>query len=402
MRTGTANIVIDIASDLRSIEQEWRLFEQSADCTAFQSFAWLSTWQECIGNRTGVRPAIVTGRRANGELLFILPLATEKMGPARRLTFLGHDLGDYNAPLLAPAYADDAFGRDFLALWQRITQRLQGDPLHRHDLVVLDKMPKRVGHQPNPFCSLPCRPNASGAYLATLATTWDEFYQAKRSGGSRKRDRQRQRRLAEFGPAAMVTAQTPEEARTTLAILIAQKRQAFARMGVPDIFAHPGYIEFFETIATRQRDFVHVSQLQVGATLAATNLGLMFRDKFYHVLISYDAGPVARVGPGTAHLQELMRYAIGHGCAAFDFTIGDEPYKREWADVEMTLYDYVAPTTALGWFLAAPLNALRAMKRRIKHSPRLWAAVTKMRALLGKGSAGAQCADTNGKSGKDT
>lgn len=199
----------------------------------------------------------------------------------------------------------------------------------------------------------------------------------------------------------MVTAQTPDEVRATLGVLIAQKRQAFARMGVTDIFARPGYVDFFETIATRQRDFIHVSQLQVGATAAATNLGLVFRDKFYHVLISYDAGPVSRVGPGTAHLQELMRYAIARGCTAFDFTIGDEPYKREWSDVEMTLYDYVAPTTVLGWLLAAPLNALRALKRHIKHSPRLWAAVTKMRALLGKGNAGAQCADAGRKNDKD-
>ena len=34
-----------IHTRLDDVEDEWRRFQQSAECTAFQSFEWLATWQ---------------------------------------------------------------------------------------------------------------------------------------------------------------------------------------------------------------------------------------------------------------------------------------------------------------------------------------------------------------------
>ena len=45
---------------------------------------------------------------------------------------------------------------------------------------------------------------------------------------------------------------------------------------------------------------------------------------------------------------------IEHGCKLFDFTIGDEPYKREWCDIEIGLCDYVATASFRGWLAAVP------------------------------------------------
>src|SRR5665811_2337324 len=53
------DIRIAVYEDLSAIERDWRAFEPHADCTVFQSFDWLATWQRHIGARNGVRPAIV-------------------------------------------------------------------------------------------------------------------------------------------------------------------------------------------------------------------------------------------------------------------------------------------------------------------------------------------------------
>ena len=79
-----------------------------------------------IGVREGVRPAIVVGRDASGAILFLLPLAVRAAGLARELTWLGSELCDYNAPLLAPAFSARIDRARFLALWQEITQRPAG------------------------------------------------------------------------------------------------------------------------------------------------------------------------------------------------------------------------------------------------------------------------------------
>jgi CelD/BcsL family acetyltransferase involved in cellulose biosynthesis len=225
-------------------------------------------------------------------------------------------------------------------------------------------------------------PNPSGAYLTTLSADWETFYTAKRSAPTRRRDRTKRKRLAESGEVHMVTPHLADEIATTLDVLIRQKCRAFARMGVADIFARPGCRAFFSELTLRGGDLVHLSRLEVGSTVAATNLGLVFRNRYYHVLASYDVGPLSRFGPGAAHLHDLMRYAIARGCTEFDFTIGDEPYKRDWCDTEVALYDHIGAATARGWVVAATEIGLRRVKRAIKQSPILWPALTRGRAAL--------------------
>ena len=143
-------IEFTIYESLSNVEGDWRAFEQQADCTVFQTFDWLSTWQRHIGARGGVRPAIIVGR-AGGEVLLILPLATQKIAFARELVWLGSDLCDYNAPLLAPRFSSSLGTRQFHEVWQHIVATLRSRPRLSYDLVRLEKMPGDVGSQPNPM-----------------------------------------------------------------------------------------------------------------------------------------------------------------------------------------------------------------------------------------------------------
>src|SRR5262245_23929458 len=110
-------IAISIHHDLDEIEADWRAFEERADCTAFQSFEWLSIWQRQIGSQLGVVPAVVAGRDSAGALLFLIPLAIESGGLLRQLRWLGSDLCDYNAPLLSPNFAELVGSARFMQLW---------------------------------------------------------------------------------------------------------------------------------------------------------------------------------------------------------------------------------------------------------------------------------------------
>jgi len=376
-------IVLSVHTDLAAIEQEWRAFEQTADCTPFQTFDWLSTWQRHVGTLNGVTPAVVIARRG-GDIAMLLPLAVQQ-GFARRLTFLGQDLCDYNAPLLAPDFASVAGPDGFAALWRDIRATLQATPALRHDTIALAKMPETIGAQPNPLLALDVRLNPAGAYETMLGADWEPFYTAKRSSATRRRDRTKVKRLGEMGDVKFVNPEASAELALTLDALVRQKGKSFARMGVPNIFERPGYAAFFQELATapRMRSLVHLSRLDVGQTWAATNLGLTFRDCYYHVLASYDDGEVSRFGPGAAHLRELLRFAIARGLTRFDFTIGDEPYKREWCDTEQHLHDYAAAVTIRGWPSAAVSLGWRRIKRAIKKTEPLWNATQRLRSAVG-------------------
>ena len=374
-----------IYEDLAAIERDWRAFEPQADCTVFQCFDWLATWQRLIGARNGVQPAIAVGRDGAGAILFLLPLSVRAGGLSHELTWLGSELCDYNGPLLASAFSGRIDRGRFLALWEEITRKLQAQPRLRFDVIALDKMPELIGAQQNPMRYLGGTANPSGAYLTRLSGDWETFYTAARSSATRRRDRTKRKKLGEFGEIKFVTPATEGDVLSSLDILMAQKARSFARMGVGNLFAVPGYADFFRAIAVdpATRPLVHVSRLDVGATPAAVNLALVYRGRYYHLLASYTDSELARFGPGAAHLHELMHYAIDRGCTVFDFTIGDERYKRDWCDTELTLYDIIAPVTRRGALVAAPKLAVRRLKRRIKQTPVLWAIATKVREVIG-------------------
>jgi CelD/BcsL family acetyltransferase involved in cellulose biosynthesis len=380
-----AGISLRVYGDLSEVEREWKAFERRADCTVFQTFDWLAKWQRHIGKRNDTVPAIVLGGNAEGQLLFILQLAVETRGPARRLTWLGSELCDYNAPLLAEDFCRSVSADRFGKLWQEIVRLLRANPRFRFDFVDLQKMPETVGGQRNPFLSLQVLDHPSGAYVANLDGDWDHFYAAKRSSSTRKKERRQLKHLAEYGEVRFVDVQDRQEIERTLDTLIDQKSRSFARMGVEDIFSRPGYREFFLDVATdlNVSALTHVSRLDVGSTMAATNLGLRFRDCYYLVLSSYHDGEFSRFGPGRAHLHELLRHAIDSGFRQFDFTVGDEPYKRDWSDTELRLHDYLAAVTPRGWLMVAMTTAYRRTKRFIKQSPMLWRAFSKARGLAG-------------------
>jgi len=375
-----AAATISLTTDLASLEREWREFEDSAACTPFQTFDWLSTWQRCVGAEARVTPAIITARQ-HGKLVFILPLAAHNRGHLRQVTFLGHTLCDYNAPLLAPSFSAQVSDAQWGTFWKASVALLKRQ--FRYDLLFLDKMPENVDQQPNPMRLLGTNPHPSSAHAMALSDNWEKFYSAKRSSATRRRDRTKRRKLAELGELGFATAEKPDEVRRTVEMLIEQKSRWFQRMGIPNLFATSGQREFFLSLATAARPLVHVSQLRVGPNCVAANLGLLFHGCYYHVLASHDDGSALRFGPGGAHLHDLMQFAIEQGCKSFDFTIGDESYKLDWADCRLQLHDHVSGNGALGRLVASVMQAKLRAKRFVKKSPLVWRLVTKIRSILG-------------------
>jgi D-aspartate ligase len=393
-RTGGVppQLSVQIFSDLGAIEAQWRQFERTADCTVFQTFDWLATWQKHVGERRNARPVIAVGRFAAGDIALIVPLCLMQGPLARRLCWMGQDISDYNAPLLAAEFSARTTRDDFLAAWHELLVQMQCEPLLHHDWIEFEKMPETVGAQTNPFVHLPVTPNRSNAHLAHLGDDWEKFYHAKRSAATRRRDRSKLRHMSQFGDVQFITATDGVDAHRTLEILMAQKSRALARKGVADIFALPGHRAFFLDLAInpKARHQVHIARTQIGDVCAATNFGIVFRGCYYHLLASYVDGEVAHYGPGALHLRELLAYAIRRGLKSFDFTIGDEPYKRDWCDTVLKLYDHAATTTWRGLPARMSSSLQRRSKRLIKQTPLLWTLASYGRGAVAAVSGGAR------------
>jgi CelD/BcsL family acetyltransferase involved in cellulose biosynthesis len=374
-----AGVDITVVSQLAEVETTWREFQTRASCTPFQTYEWLSTWQRTIGAATGALPLVVLLQR-HGELAAIIPLELRHERGMRVISFLGHEMCDYNGPLLAPSFAALLPKHLFLTAWKEILQRLR--VRHGYDVLILDKLPETIGRQSNPFLALPTSTNASGAHNMALGRNWESFYSEKRSSNTRRHDRAKVRKMEACGAVSVSTASEEAAAALTLESLIDQKTKWFESRGIPNLFSKPGVPEFFLELAKTAPDLVHISELKIGSSCAAANLGLRHNACYYHILASHGDGPATRFGPGALHLREIIRFAIEDGCETFDFTIGDEPYKFEWADQRSALYDHVSGAGFLGDLFARMLAIKGFAKRTIKNTPALWKAASLVRRLI--------------------
>ena len=71
---------------------------------------------------------------------------------------------------------------------------------------------------------------------------------------------------------------------------------------------------------------------------------------------------LAHASPGDFLFFENIAEACRQGLAVYDFSVGDEPYKRLWCDLETRHFDVIIPLSAKGRLLAWNDAARRPIK----------------------------------------
>ncbi len=333
---------------------------------AFGRHAWLRAWHDTLG--AGIAPAVVAV--ADDRVRMVLPLGLGRHNGLRVLEFLGGSVTDYNAPLVDPAFAASLDAASVRALWQRI-----GALLPPHDVIRLLRMPDSLdppdgagsARVPNPLVHLP---EMQPAGLARSVALPDSY--AALSGAIRPQfaadTRRRWRRLAEVGPSGLAVAADAGAMQNLLADLKRMKSRRWRETGDRDWFADPAFGAFYDAMSRMAlpEGRVHGSALTVAGTPVAVHLGLIYRGRFYLLMLGWESGEWQRFSTGRLMLDALLKAAIDDGHRTFDFTVGDEAYKREWADTELPLWRSEAAVTARGRLALAALSARETLRARAK------------------------------------
>lgn len=138
---------IEVHETLETAEKDWRHLEQEGEYFAFQTYFWVKSWHELIGTKLGVSPQIVVLRTPDGEAAMVIPLGIRRERGLRHLSFLAHNLSDYQGPLMAKGVGERIAG-DFAALWSKVLSRLPSV-----DLIDFRRMPNIIGNAPILSCN---------------------------------------------------------------------------------------------------------------------------------------------------------------------------------------------------------------------------------------------------------
>lgn len=368
---------ITVCRHFEELESRWRAFEAEADGFAFQRYAWLETWQRCVGAREGMAPALVWVEDDCGRPLMLLPLGLRQRRGIVRLVWLGGPLSDYLGPLLSPDWNQRVNREGFLALWQAIERHLPP-----FDALCLERQPEHIQGKPNPMLWLGACRHPSSAHAVTLTGNFEAFMRARRGAKWIGAERRKERRLADAGRLAFVVADRTN-VDPLLEAMLAQKSAHYHELGVEDLFAGI-HRDFVRTLTDEQIEagLVRLFVLTLDDRVIASHWGLVDRNRFYHMLPTYARGEIMRYSPGGLLLRHMFRWATERGLRFYDFTVGDEPYKLEWADQELRLFDHFAGRTLRGRWYCAARRLMSAAKGVVKRDRRLWDFGRKLRARM--------------------
>lgn len=351
------------------------IFCRNAPCGPAQHPVWVDEWAQHVND-----DIVFLSLSAGGREILRLPLevVTESLGR------VASPVGGRHANGCFPALLPDADLPAPADLTRMIAAALSKA---RPDIALIDLprlQPHVMGHA-NPLI-LPHSPVSPNIALAVdLTGGFDETLLRHSGKRKRKKHRTNERKFREQGDIRVHAATEAESARRMLDTFFELKAQRFAAMGIEDVFADPAVQTFFRSLygeRTWRRDPAFVLHaLEVGGEIRAITGSSLCGERVICEFSAFRPDPKENTSPGDYLFFEAIRWACEHGFKIYDFSVGDEPYKRLWCDIETVQRDTLIPLNARGRLLAAMRNGTSSLKRQIKNTPPLWSAYKSLRKL---------------------
>ncbi len=347
----------------------WRSLQEHAVMTVFQRYEWLNAWYETIGRSEYAKPIVVAGI-ADESVKILFPLSLDRQLGAKTVGWLASDWCDYTMPLIAPDFAEKLTETDVGAMW-RTLNGIVGDV----DFLQLEKQPLTVGDYANPFARYETREFTADAYALKLGDDWERFYAGLRSSKTRRRLREKEKRLQKAGDLQFRQLSDRVEIRDSVSTMLDWKVAQIVAKGMFNPFSGKDTDEFLVRVASMSPRFARFYSLELDGEMLACCFALVDRASFTIFQTAYGLGPHSRHSPGRILINRMMEAAIEEGLEIFDFSLGDEPYKLDVCDIRIELMQSARAVSAAGWLPALLYNSKTLAKRRVKASERLSEAV---------------------------
>lgn len=196
--------------------------------------------------------------------------------------------------------------------------------------------------------------------------TWSRFADAAAFDqhveqlGARLTDSRRQRRRLEqaLGPLEF----TFDDRRPAVFdTCVAWKGSQYEASGYENLFARPECIELFRQL--RRRRVLVVNSLFAGERLVAAHLGALSDQRFAWWVPAYDTS-LGKYSPGRLLLEDTLHASQALGHLEFDFLVGNEPYKFQYATHNRIIGALGTPTSRERVLMEARVTLTRALSRR--------------------------------------
>lgn len=318
----------------------------------FQRTQWLETWFGVFGRlaSSSVFTAAIEDA-TTGEPVFLLPLRLESHGGIARLTAWDGGVSDYNAPVLSETFAPGP--GEMRGLWAELLAALP-----HADVIELEKLPSSVGAIRNPLLAVDgIRTSRFTRHPLPLPQDGDfETLKTRRFDPSHRRSLAKKRRKLENKGRLVFDFASGTEASATLDRILAWRGNRFAEKAQPEELRR---VDAFYRALCGRTEIARVGRLRLDDRVIAGCFGTRTGDTFQLLAVAHDED-FKNWSPGLLAIESSIAALCAEGVTAYDFTIGDEPYKYDFGVEIEPLYELRAGLSLKG---VAYLHARDAARR---------------------------------------
>lgn len=364
-------------SPLRQTMAAYASLSEQAMTAPPQTSAWIESW-----NRQAQVDAILVTVSQGGQAVLMLALAVRRRGPFTIAEFVGGTHANGNFPVCAAEFPTD--GAHLAELIARALRSARPDI----DLVLLERQLDSLDGRSNPFDGAPLSAISPNVALAVdLQGGFEGVLERTNRKRKLKKHRAQLRKFEDAGGWRRIEATTEAEVRAFLDAFFAMRAHRFRQQGIADVFAPPlvqtALAALYTDALSAPRPAFVLHALEVGGKIRAVTGSARCGRRIVCDFTAFGDDELAATAPGDFLAFENIRAACEEGFDVFDFSVGDERYKRSWCDVETFHRDVYLPVTLRGRALAAGEIAVANAKRRIKENRTLWALAKRVRGMRG-------------------
>jgi CelD/BcsL family acetyltransferase involved in cellulose biosynthesis len=338
-----------------------------------QSALWVRNWT-AHAKPDGLIAAIIV----NGRAVFALALEIVNSGPFRVARFMGgsHANGNFPATL-----------RSWLASETSVAVNAVIRAIHAArpdiDAILLQRVATNLDSVENPLLALRHAPSPNLALAVKLDGGFEAVLERAPAKRLAKRHRKQQRKFEAAGGFRRITARSPQDAIGMFDAFLAMKAERFRELGVANVFDGPHIRAFFQALfvgalnETRPSFVLH--GLEVDGRLRAITGTSICGKRLICEFGAISSANLPGSSPGEFLFFDNIREACETEYQIYDFSVGDEPYKRSWCDIETRHVDILLPLTAKGRVLTATTRLAAWLKAFVKGNPLIWRLVKTVR-----------------------
>ncbi len=314
---------------------------------------WIYKWWKNIGkNEYYEIKYFIFSKNKKYKLIF--PLVIRNFFGLKIIEIAGGKVSDYLSPIFHKKLK--LFNEDLNFIKEKIFKNFKNA-----DLIFFNKQ-KQYYSSPNPILEL----DKPIIHLhKSYNIRFDSFVKHKKIKKILNDNKRQIKRLKTMGDVIFFEANDHNKKLSIIKNMIFQKESRYKKTNVWNMFEKSYYKDFYYDLIGSDFNFlkIHVSAMKVGDKFISTHFGFFNDTTYYYLMPSFDNINFNSYSGGNILLENLTNFAQTNNIGIFDFTIGNENYKKKWTNESNDLYNIILSNSVYGKLAKLTIKFIFFLKR---------------------------------------